>query len=445
MTGSWDGSGPTVAGARAPQADADVPRTATSGAAPDEQERQALAALLAAVEPATRDLAGVLRDHGAVAVLDALRRDPPPGGAARWRWRAGVRARLGGVDGARELERGRGGGLRLVAPGDEEWPGWPGDGATRSWPAEGTGAAVDGVTGSGDSQVPGSHVPPVAVWVRGDGHLADLLDRSVAVVGSRACTSYGVRVAASLAAGLAGRACTTVSGAAYGVDAAAHRAALASGGPTAAVLAAGADVAYPAGHDRLLDEVAGAGLVVSEAPPGLRPTRQRFLSRNRLLAGWTRGVVLVEAGLRSGARSTCGHAHRLGRPVLVVPGPVDSPASAGCHAELRGAAGHGRPPGRLVVDAAQVLEEVGDMGELADAAQAPDSLWDTLDGPARTVLEALPARGEVDAAVLAGRLGRPAPEVLRLLGRLALDDLAERRGAGWGTGPSAREVVRRRA
>ena len=421
----------------------DLPAGATGARPmPDDQERAALAALLVAVEPATRDLAPVLDEHGAVAVLDALRREVPA--TSRWRWRCGVRARLEGLEGARELERGRAVGLRLVAPGDDGWPGWPCPADAAAAPVGPPAADVDLATGPAGASAHGSHVAPLAVWTRGGGHLRELLDRSVAVVGSRACTTYGVRVAASMGAGLAERSCTTVSGAAYGVDAAAHRAALARDGATVAVLAAGADVAYPAGHDRLLDEVARDGLVVSEAPPGARPTRQRFLSRNRLLAGWTRGVVLVEAGLRSGARSTCGHAHRLGRPVLVVPGPVDSPASAGCHAELRGAAEHGRPPGRLVVDAAQVLEEVGEVGELAAAEQAPDSVWDLLDDPARAVLEALPARGEVDAAVLAGRLGRPATEVVRLLGRLALDDLAERRGAGWAVGPAARDVVRRR-
>ena len=181
--------------------------------------------------------------------------------------------------------------------------------------------------------------------------------RAVAVVGARACTVYGEHVAGDLAAGLGDRGWTVVSGGAYGIDAAAHRGSLAVDAPTVAVLACGVDVAYPAAHDGLLRSVRAMGVVVSELPPGARPTRRRFLDRNRVIAALGRGTVVVEAALRSGALNTAGHADELSRTVMAVPGPVTSAASAGCHELLRarGAA--------LVTDAADVLDLVGRPGD----------------------------------------------------------------------------------
>ena len=165
--------------------------------------------------------------------------------------------------------------------------------------------------------------------------LARLAERAVAVVGSRAATGYGAHVAGELAAGLAERGWTVVSGAAIGIDGAAHRGALAVGGPTVAVLACGADRAYPAAHQALLDRIAATGAGGQRVPAGCVPGRHRFLVRNRLIAGLGAGTVVVEAGLRSGAQRTAADAGALGRAVMAVPGPVTSAVSAGCHRLIR--------------------------------------------------------------------------------------------------------------
>jgi DNA processing protein len=214
------------------------------------------------------------------------------------------------------------------------------------------------------------------------------------VVGARAATSYGAHVAAELGSGLADRGCTVVSGAAIGIDGAAHRGALGVDGPTVAVLACGVDRVYPASHELLLERIAASGLVVSEYPPGGVPGRHRFLVRNRLIAGLAAGTVVVEAGLRSGAQRTASDALSLGRPVMAVPGPVTSAMSVGCHRLVRDGA-------LLVTCSDEVLEAVA---------------------PAALVHDALPARGARDTRWLALESGIPIGAV-----RVALVAL-ERRG-----------------
>ncbi len=177
---------------------------------------------------------------------------------------------------------------------------------------------------------------PLCLWVRGRHDLAAVLSTPVSVVGARACTDYGVRVAGQLAVDLGDRGHTIVSGGAYGIDAAAHRGALAAGTPTVVFLAGGTDRLYPAGNARMFEEVLGAGgVVVSEAPPGAIPARSRFLLRNRLIAAVAGATVVVEAARRSGALATAHRASALLRPVGAVPGPVTSLSSAGCHELLR--------------------------------------------------------------------------------------------------------------
>lgn len=179
----------------------------------------------------------------------------------------------------------------------------------------------------------GDHAP-FALWARGNSEL--LADEvSTAIVGARAATGYGEHVTMELSAGLVDRGHTIVSGAAYGIDGMAHRAALASRGRTVAFLAGGVDRFYPAGHDALLTRIVEHGAVVSEVPCGTAPTRWRFLARNRLIAATTRAVVVVEAGWRSGSLNVATHAQELGRGVGAVPGPVTSAASAGCHKLIR--------------------------------------------------------------------------------------------------------------
>jgi DNA processing protein len=197
---------------------------------------------------------------------------------------------------------------QLVVPGDPAWP--------------------EGLDDLGPHS-------PIALWIRGDPSLLRGSGGSVALVGSRDATNYGEHVAMDLAAGLSDRGFSIVSGAAYGIDGMAHRAALASGGTTVAFLAGGVDRLYPSGHGDLLRRIIASGAVVSELPCGAAPTRWRFLQRNRLIAATAVATVVVEAGHRSGSLNTAGHAAALGRALGAVPGPVTSANSAGCHRLLR--------------------------------------------------------------------------------------------------------------
>lgn len=154
---------------------------------------------------------------------------------------------------------------------------------------------------------------------------------SIAIVGARAATSYGEHITHEMTADLVGSGVTIISGAAYGIDGAAHRAALTAGGTTIAYLAGGVDRPYPLGHSDLINRIKENGTVLSEVAPGEAPTKYRFLARNRLIAAHAQGMVVVEAGWRSGSINAAGHARHLHRPLMAVPGPVTSAASAGCH------------------------------------------------------------------------------------------------------------------
>jgi DNA processing protein len=216
-----------------------------------------------------------------------------------------------------------------------------------------------------------------------------------------------------MAHGLAERGWAVVSGGAFGIDAAAHRAALSAGGLTVSVLACGVDRPYPLGHASLFDRISESGLLISEWPFGAAPHRLRFLIRNRVIAAATRGTVVVEAAGRSGARQTLGRARALGRMAMAVPGPVTSAMSVGCHAELR------EEGTRLVSDYKEVIEEVGRIGDdLAPMARGPQRPHDALDPLAAQLLDAvLPrkARTAEEIAAAVGVSGRDARRTLPLL------------------------------
>lgn len=207
-------------------------------------------------------------------------------------------------------------GLRWIIPGDRAWPERLND--------LGHAPPNGGATGA-----------PLGLWVRGDRSLADLVEQSVSIVGARDCTAYGAEQAAEIAADSASAGFTVVSGAAFGIDACAHRGALAMLAPTIAVLACDAATSYPRAHAALLQRIAEEGLVVSEQPPGRSPTKARFLARNRLIAALTLGTVVVEARRRSGALNTLAWADQLGRVSMAVPGPVTSQQSVGTHEAIR--------------------------------------------------------------------------------------------------------------
>ncbi|PQZ53147.1 MULTISPECIES: DNA-processing protein DprA [unclassified Microbacterium] len=175
---------------------------------------------------------------------------------------------------------------------------------------------------------------PVALYVRGDASLLTT-PRPITVVGARASTGYGEAITAEIVSDLAAHKVTILSGAAYGIDGTAHRAALAAGIPTVAVVACGVERRYPAGHSELINRISEHGAVISEVPMGTAPTRWRFLARNRVLAALSRVTVVTEAGYRSGSISTADHAVLLGRRLGAVPGPLTSVASSGCHRLIR--------------------------------------------------------------------------------------------------------------
>lgn len=288
-------------------------------------------------------------------------------------------------------------GLRLLVPGEDEWP----------------------------NPVDELEHPPWCLWVSGPVRLDTLARRSVAIVGARASTSYGDQLAAELAMDLADKGFVVISGAAYGIDAAAHRAVLAAGGMTVAVLAGGADVPYPRANTDLLARIGRTGAIVSETPPGGAPARMRFLARNRLIAALATGTVVVEAGLRSGARTTTKHARELDRPLMAVPGPVTSAQSAGCHAELRMGA-------TLVTDAGEVAEFVGRIGEdLAPVKQGMTVPVDQAGPDARRVWQWLRPRRSVTVDELMVRAGLSLAEVQLGLAELERDGLAEQLLDGW--------------
>ncbi|MFD8547864.1 DNA-processing protein DprA [Streptomyces sp. NPDC059649] len=365
---------------------------------PYEPHRSARAALTRILEPGDETAGRWLNDMGPVALLHALTDDDaaPPPGASKTKL-TGLRQRAARARPAEDLAAVAALGGRFVCPGDEEWP-----------------SQLDDL---GDAR-------PIGLWVRGRAHLRLWALRSVAVVGARACTEYGAHLATTLSAGLAERGWAVASGAAYGVDGAAHRGALAANGATLAVLACGVDYAYPRGHTELIDRITEQGLVIAELPPGDHPTRSRFVQRNRVIAALTRGTVVVEAELRSGSLVTARRALALGRFTMGMPGPVTSGLSAGVHQLLRGEAA-------LVTDADEVIELVGSIGDLAPARRGRTHLRDLLDPVATRVLEALPARGSTDTGHLAREAGTSRDLTHTKLFELQSLGFVQRCGEGW--------------
>ena len=284
--------------------------TITSLSRDDRSARMVLAVALEPDDPVTGRL---LATEGAVETVrlalasGGMPRRVDPVAAELWRSRVAPRMDARAVEqavvGTERL------GLRVLVPSDRDWP-----------------------TGLNDL---GDHAP-TALWTRGATSFleAPLRDR-VTVTGVRAATGYGEHVACELASDLANAERIIVTGGSYGIDAAAHRAALTVGGQTIAVLAAGLDRLYPMGNNDLLERTGDVGLLVSEMPPGSVPTRSRFLARNRVLGAISGVTVIVEAGHRSGALNVAARAAQLGRLIGAVPGPVTSAASAGTHRLLR--------------------------------------------------------------------------------------------------------------
>jgi DNA processing protein len=341
--------------------------------------------------------AAVTAPDPALAASLATRREVPGLRRAAERWRT----RIGQLPTPARLAAWQGSGLRLIIPGDPEWP-----------------TQLDDL---GDAR-------PLLLWLRGCADLRFACLSSVSVVGARAASAYGSHVAADLGASLAERGFTVISGGAFGVDSAAHRGALAAEGLTVAVLASGLSSLYPRGHHELFAAIGAAGALVSEVPPDRAPTRPGFLVRNRIIAALSRGTVVVEAALRSGALSTARHARELRRPVMAVPGPVTSEQSAGCHELIR-------EWGALCVTGARdVIEHISPAGSDLTGPRLGSAVpRDHLDPVTTAVLEAVPPRGGRGPASIAVLAGVDLDTALRCLGLLAAAGFVQRSAQGWRT------------
>jgi len=367
-----------------------------------DDDRLARVALSRLTEPGEPRIASLAAQLGAVRLREILGDPHQATPEAR-----DVASRLRGVDPVRELEQAEKLGLRYVVPGDEEWP-----------------AVLDDLAFAEELQQRGGI--PVGLWVRGQRRLDEMAHHAVAVVGSRAATSYGSQLAADIGAGVAAAGPTVVSGAAFGVDFHAHRGALAVEGPTVAVLAGGVDRAYPEKHTPLLAHIARTGLVVSEAPLGAASMRVRFLARNRLIAALTLGTVVVEAAVRSGALSTANWAGRLNRVLMGVPGPVTSASSEGVHELIRARGA------LLVTDGAEVLEAVAPAGQHTLAlVREPARPRDLLTGEQRQVLDAVPVQRGAGAAKIAHTAGLAPARVQEMLADLRTGGFVEHASGRW--------------
>lgn len=370
----------------------------------DDPALRAWAYLSRVAEPPCAELAALVAHVGPVEAAERVRRGLVDDDVAR-RTEARREIDRGAAD--LELLARRGG--RLITPDDDEWPLLAFAAFRGGAPRPGGAAAM---------------VAPMALWAHGPVRLDEVAHRAAAVVGTRASTTYGEHVAGELAAGLAQREVAVVSGGAYGIDGAAHRAALDCDGVTVAVLASGLDVPYPSGHTALLHRIGQDGLLFTEYAPGIRPARHRFLTRNRLVAAVVGAAVVVEAGLRSGAANTAAWARALGRVVAAVPGPVTSSASAGCHALLRNGA-------ELVTRADHVVELVGYIGELARDEPHPATPLDRLSDAERRIYEALPGRGAATVDEIAVASGMVPELALGPLAMLELAGLVQRQDGRW--------------
>jgi DNA processing protein len=375
-----------------------VPEQVGPGA---EAERLARVTLSCGVEPGDATTSSLVRQLGAVRALERSLASTSETGLAE-----GLAERLAAVDPARQLDQAARCGIRFLVPGDPEWP-------------EGLDLLDDAVA---EDAFGGT---PPGLWVKGPMPLTELVT-SVAVVGSRAASVYGLEMTRLLCADLAGAGVPVVSGGALGIDFEAHDATLTAGGATVAVLACGVDRVYPAQNRLLLQHLAAEFAVVSEQPPGSTPTRPRFLARNRLIAAITTGTVLVEAALRSGALNTAGWAEGLSRPVMCVPGPVTSYTSQGVNNFLR----EGR--GTVVTRGPEVLELIGNAGEhLVEPLRGERRTRDDLTPVERRVVEWVPVSDPLPVDSVSRRCGLHIRSTEAALRRLRSKGFVEQVEDGW--------------
>jgi DNA processing protein len=281
-------------------------------------ELDARAILFSAIEGGQAFWSSEISTKGALAVYEKLLR----GGYDSIKYEKLISS-LRGISGDQVLSEIDKHQARLITPIDEDWP----------------------------IQVNDLAAPPIGLIIKGN--ISALQQRSLAIVGTRNPTSYGARIAGDFAAGFADREWAIVSGGAYGIDSYAHKGALIAEGVTVAVIASGIDINYPAGNTRLFAEICESGVMVTESMPGQRALPHRFLTRNRLIAAISKATLVVEAAFRSGSLRTARDAAEMFRPVMAIPGPINSPTSEGCHRLI------GERAAEIVTSVADAVEFVG--------------------------------------------------------------------------------------
>lgn len=361
----------------------------------DSADRLALIRLAHVVEPADARVGRRVDTHGPQHALESLADSSP-----------NLRARIERTDPEACISRAERLGMRIIVRGEPEWP-----------------QQLDDL---GDAR-------PFALWVQGAAHLRLACMRSAAIVGARAATSYGLTIARDWSAELAAEHVSIVSGAAFGIDAAAHRGAMSVDGMTLAVLAGGADVIYPRAHEQLIARIGDEGLVISESPPGEPARRHRFLTRNRVIAALTQATVVVEASLRSGTTATANAAARLNRHVLAVPGPVTSMMSAGCHHLVRdGCAVLAGASGDVLECLLPIDEALALSTERTRATrQSVTTPADSLSPVQARVRELLPSSGVITLDELRLASDLTVPALLAALGALSAAGFIVPAGSGW--------------
>jgi len=281
-------------------------------------ELDARAILFSAIEGGQAFWSSEISTKGALAVYEKLLR----GGYDSIKYERLISS-LRGITGDQVLSEIDKHHARLLTPIDQDWP----------------------------VQVNDLAAPPIGLIIKGN--ISALHQRSLAIVGTRNPTSYGARIAGDFAAGFADREWAIVSGGAYGIDSYAHKGALIAEGVTVAVIASGIDINYPAGNSRLFAEICESGVMVTESMPGQRALPHRFLTRNRLIASISKATLVVEAAFRSGSLRTARDAAEMFRPVMAIPGPINSPTSEGCHRLI------GERAAEIVTSVADAVEFVG--------------------------------------------------------------------------------------
>lgn len=284
---------------------------------------------------------------------------------------------------------------RFLIPGDESWP-------TKLADLDRC-EAVSNMVGE-----------PFGLWTLGPGEIADWSEKAITIVGARACTSYGERVAFDLAYELA-NGYTVISGGAYGIDVKAHQGALAAGGKTIAVLANGVDQIYPRGNTETLLKIREQGLILSELPPGANPTRAGFLARNRLVAALSKATLIVEASVRSGARNTANWALAMGRELLAVPGEITSGCSYTPNQLIHDGAAI------LVASTTDVLSVIAPLGDTPEQSLfGEETLFDQLSESEMAIRDCIPARSKRSVGEISLITGIEVPNCISSLTRMEI-------------------------